>query len=378
MKTTFATALAFGVSLSPAFAQELTVLTAGDQNMVDYVNEYLGPLFEAEHPGVTVRAVGTGPGDAGSQKILERFEAQAGANAAVWDTDVAVVHEKFAGPMVTAGYLAAYRDAISTGSLVTRANADMALGAEVKGYVMPMFNSQTALAYNPAMVETPPQSYDALKAWAAEHPGQFGYNGIKGGASGVSFVMGWIYAYGEGDAAKLMNGPFEEAETGKWDKAFDELAAFTKNATLTAGNAGTLDMLAQGEIAIGPVWVDMFYSWKANGQLPEDFRLVLPEPGMPGQPMHYVIPEKAPNADLARAFVELATSPKVQAEGIVERFNWYPGIDAGHVQAELPAETWDKLFTDVTPDQLAARGKPFPIAPYNTAILEAYERHLAQ
>ncbi|MEH6774285.1 MAG: extracellular solute-binding protein [Cereibacter changlensis] len=378
MKTTFATALAFGVSLSPAFAQELTVLTAGDQNMVDYVNEYLGPLFEAEHPGVTVRAVGTGPGDAGSQKILERFEAQAGANAEVWDTDVAVVHEKFAGPMVTAGYLAAYRDAISTGSLVTRANADMALGAEVKGYVMPMFNSQTALAYNPAMVETPPQSYDALKAWAAEHPGQFGYNGIKGGASGVSFVMGWIYAYGEGDAAKLMNGPYEEAETGKWDKAFDELAAFTQNATLTAGNAGTLDMLAQGEIAIGPVWVDMFYSWKANGQLPEDFRLVLPEPGMPGQPMHYVIPEKAPNAGLARAFVELATSPKVQAEGIVERFNWYPGIDAGHVQAELPAETWDKLFTDVTPDQLAARGKPFPIAPYNTAILEAYERHLAQ
>ena len=378
MKTPLVAAIALGLGLGPAFADDLTVLTAGDQNMVDYINEYLGPLFESQNPGVTVRAVGTGPGDAGSQKILERFDAQQAANAAKWDADVAVVHEKFVGPMVERGYLAKYRDEISTGKLVTRSNADMALGTEVKGYVMPMFNSQTAIAYNPALVPNPPRSYAELRDWAAQHPGMFGYNGIKGGASGVSFVMGWVYAFGEGDADKLMNGPFDEAETRKWDAAFDSLGAFTGNATLTPGNAGTLDMLARGEIAMGPVWVDMFYSWKANGQLPEDMKLVLPSPGMPGQPMHYVIPQKAPNADLARKFVELATSPEVQAEGIVERFNWYPGIDATHVQAALAPETWAKLFTDVTPEELARNGKPFPIAPYNDAILEAYERHMAQ
>ena len=44
----------------------LNLVTAGDQNMVDYVKDYLGPMFEKDHPGVTVRAVGTGPGDAGS------------------------------------------------------------------------------------------------------------------------------------------------------------------------------------------------------------------------------------------------------------------------------------------------------------------------
>ncbi|WP_349760128.1 extracellular solute-binding protein [Rhodovulum sp.] len=156
------------------------------------------------------------------------------------------------------------------------------------------------------------------------------------------------------------------------------MAAFTKTATLTAGNAGTLDMLARGEIAIGPVWVDMFYSWQANGQLPPEFRLVLAAPGMPGQPMHYVIPARAPHGDLARAFIELATSPEVQAESIVKRFNWYPGIDTRHVEAALPPETRARLFTDVAPEDLAIRGKPFPIAPYNNAILEAHERHLAQ
>ncbi|GGA87537.1 hypothetical protein GCM10011491_14050 [Brucella endophytica] len=374
MKSLLQATLALSLAASPAGAAELTIMTAGDQNMVDYVNNYLGPLFEKQNPGNTVRVVGTGPGDAGSQKIVERFQAQKQAAAKVWDTDVAVAHEKFVGPMVEGGDLEAYRDRISTGKLVTRANADKALGADVRGYVMPMFNSQTAIAYNPALVPNPPKSYAGLAEWAKANPKQFGYNGIKGGASGVSFVMGWIYAFGDGDANKLMNGPFEEAETKKWDKAFAGLKEFTQNATLTPGNAGTLDLLSRGEIAMGPVWVDMFYSWQANGQLPPEFKLFLPAPGMPGQPMHYVIPANAPNKELAEKFVELATSPKVQAEGIVKRFNWYPGIDAQHVKAELDDATWNKLFVDITPDDLARNGKPFPIAPYNKAILEAYER----
>ncbi|PWV95374.1 extracellular solute-binding protein [Hoeflea marina] len=367
--------VALALTTSPVLAEELTVLTAGDQNMVDYVNEYLGPLFESQNPGTTVRAVGTGPGDAGSQKILERFDAQAQANVGTWDADVAVVHEKFAGPMVEKGYLDAYRGDIENGKLATGANSKMALGTNVDGYVMPMFSSQTALAYNPALVPTPPRSYEELATWAKENPKQFGYNGIKGGASGVSFVMGWIYAFA-GDADKLMNGPFEEAETAKWSDAFASLKDFTTNATLTPGNAGTLDMLSRGEISMGPVWVDMFYSWKADGKLPPEMKLVLPAPGMPGQPMHYVIPEKSGHKDLAEKFVNLATSPEVQAEGIVKRFNWYPGIDAQLVQSKLDAATWDKLFTDISPEDLAKNGKSFPIAPYNTAILEAYERQV--
>ncbi|MGV6872267.1 ABC transporter substrate-binding protein [Pseudochelatococcus sp. B33] len=374
MKRMSYAALAVVLAALPVRAEELTVATAGDQNMVDYINQYLGPLFEKTYPGNTVRAIGTGPGDAGSQKLLERFDAQAAANSATWDVDVAVVHEKFAGPMVEKGYLDKYRDAISTGKLVTRDNAKNALGADVDGYVMPMFNSQTAIAYNPALVSNPPKSYDELAEWAKANPKQFGYNGIKGGASGVSFVMGWVYAFGDGDAQNLQAGPFKEDETQKWDGAFKSLADFTQNATLTPGNAGTLDLLSRGEIAMGPVWVDMFYSWQANGQLPPDLKLVLPAPGMPGQPMHYVIPEKTAHKDLARKFIELATSPEVQAEGIVKRFNWYPGIDADHVKAKLDEATWNQLFVDITPEDLATKGKPFPLAEYNTAILEAYER----
>jgi ABC-type uncharacterized transport system YnjBCD substrate-binding protein len=360
----------------PAAAQQkttLNVVTAGDQNMVDYVTDYLAPLFEKSHPDVSVRAVGTGPGDAGSQKIYEKLEAQKAGSA--WDIDVAVIHQKAAADMVGKGLLANYVGQVPTGKLVTTPAAKTALGVDVAGYVMPMFNSQTAIAYNTAMVKTPPSTYAELVDWVKANPQKFGYNGIKGGMSGVAFIVGWIYAYG-GDAKQLMQGPYDPAAKQSWAPALKALAAFNKDVVLTPGNAGTLDMLSRGEIAMGPVWVDMFYDWQADGKIPPSIRLKLIGPGMPGQPMYYVVPAKAANAKLAEEFVALATSPKVQADGIVKRFNWYPGIDATAVKAQLDPATWNKLFVDVSPQDLASKAEPFPIVPYFNDILESYERQV--
>lgn len=368
------TAAAFAVT--PATAQTINVATAGDQNMVDYVKDYLGPLFEKANPGAKVVAVGTGPGDAGSQKIYEKLSAQQKAGADKWDFDVIVVHQKMAGQLVGEKLLAAYKDKIATGKLVSRDTAKNALGADVSGFVMPMFHSQTAIAYNPDLVKDVPNSYAELVEWVKKHPKQFGYNGIKGGMSGVAFVTGWVYAFG-GDAGRLMQGPYDAATKAAWDKALADLKGFNENVVITPGNAGTLDMLNRGEIAMGPVWVDMFYTWLADGKLPPNMKLKLVAPGMPGQPMYYAIPAKAAHAELAEKFVAMATSPEVQAEGIVKRFNWYPGIDAKHLEGKLDQAAWNKLFSDISPEDLSAKGKPFPIGQYFNDILEAYERKVA-
>ena len=374
-----AVALAAGLVAGPAAAQDTTlnVATAGSQNMVDYVKDYLGPMFEGKDSSVRVRAVGTGPGDAGSQKIYEKLSAQMKAGKDAWDIDVAVVHQKMAGQLVKDGLLDDYRFTISTGELVTAADADNALGTDVRGYVIPMFHSQTALAYNPALVSDPPKTYGELVDWVKANPKKFGYNGIKRGMSGVSFVVGWVYDQ-TGEADKLTKGPYDAGVKGTWGDALAKLKDFNQNVSFTSGNAGTLDMLNRGEIAMGPVWVDMFYTWLADGKLPPNMKLQLIGPGMPGQPMYYVIPAKAANKDAARKFVELATSPKVQAEGIVKKFNWYPGIDASHLKGHLAAADWDKLFADVTPEDLASKGKSFPIKPYFDDILEAYEAQVAK
>src|SRR3982075_2445423 len=329
-------------------AQTLNVVTAGDQNMVDYVNNYLAPKFEKMNPGVKVRAVGTGPGDSGSQKIYEKLSAQQKANVAEWDVDVAVVHQRGAATMVGEKLLMSYRNDVSACKLVTRDTAKNALGANVDGYVLPMFHSQIAFAYNPELIKTPPKSYAELAEWVKKNPKQFGYNGVKGGMSGVGFVMGWVNANaGLGD--KLEKGPYSAGDKVVIDKALGGLKDFNQYVVMTPGNAGTLDMLNRGEIAIGPVWVDMFYTWQADGKLPPSMKLKLAAPGMPGQPMYYAVPEKAAQRKLAEEFIALATSPQAQADGIVKKFNWYPGIDAKNLEGKLDKAAWDKLFTDITP-----------------------------
>ena len=60
-----------------------------------------------------------------------------------------------------------------------------------------------AIAYNPAVVPNPPKTYEELAKWVAENPGQFGYNGIKGGMSGVGFVMGSVTSYARAKAESL-------------------------------------------------------------------------------------------------------------------------------------------------------------------------------
>ena len=367
-------ALGFAAAAAPAAAETtLNVVTAGDQNMVDYVNNYLGPKFEAMNPGVKVRAVGTGPGDSGSQKIFEKLEAQQKAGSATWDIDVAVVHQRGAATMVNDKLLMPYRNDIAAGKLVSRDTAKNALGANVDGYVLPMFHSQIAFAYNPDVVKAPPKTFNDLSAWVKKNPKQFGYNGVKGGMSGVGFVMGWVAAEsGMGD--KLEKGPYDPAMKATIDKSLASLKDFNQYVVMTPGNAGTLDMLNRGEIAMGPVWVDMFYTWMADGKMNPKVKLELPSPGLPGQPMYYVIPAKAANAALAKKFIDFAESPEVQADGIVKQFNWYPGIDPQYVQSKMPPAAWNKLFTDITPADLAKNGRPFPLSQYFTDIVEGYER----
>ena len=372
-----ATALAVAGTIHvQAGAQTLNVVSAGDQNMVDYVNNYLGPKFEAMNPGVKVRAVGTGPGDSGSQKIYEKLSAQQKANVADWDVDVAVVHQRGAATMVGDKLLMPYRNDIAAGKLVSRDTAKNALGANVDGYVLPMFHSQIAFAYNPELLKSPPKSFAELNDWVKKNPKQFGYNGVKGGMSGVGFVMGWVEANaGPGMADKLEKGPYDAGQKVAINKALGGLKDFNQYVVMTPGNAGTLDMLNRGEIAMGPVWVDMFYTWQADGRLSPKMKLSLPSPGLPGQPMYYVIPAKAAHLGAGQEVHRLRGKP----EGSGRRHRQEIQLVSGHRPEVRAGEDGQRELEQalhrhlaVGPDEL------WPAIPvvrkYFTDIVEGYER----
>src|SRR3712207_1359324 len=140
-KGLLAAGLAAFLMTGAAGAQTLNVATAGDQNMVDYIKDYLGPLFEKSHPGVKVVAVGTGPGDGGSQKVYEKLDAQKKAGAPS-DFDCVVIHQRGAGTRVKDDLVKRYRDTLPTGKRVTRDTARKARGKDGSGEGMTMFHSQ--------------------------------------------------------------------------------------------------------------------------------------------------------------------------------------------------------------------------------------------
>lgn len=367
--------LVFGISsFSFAKTTDLRMMVAGDQNMVDFFQYEIAPLFEKENPGIKVSVIGTGPGPAGSRQIIQQLEIEKNSGKKEWNIDLAVVHEIGAVWALQKGLLLKYATPdMEAKKMAIRKTDEWALGANVDGYVIPMFHSQTAIAYNPKYVKEPPKSYAKIVEWAKAHKGKFGYNGVKHGASGISFTAGWLY-WKSKYADKLMYGPYDKKYESDWEGIFKELKEFNKYVTMTSGNAGTLDMLNRGEIWTGPVWVDMFYTWVNDGRLDPNLRIFIPAPGMPGQPMHYVIAKKAKHAALAKKFIDFVSSPKIQAKYIVEKFNWYPGIGDKFVIPYLPKKVLESLYKDVKQEDLLKYGKPFPLTQYFEDMLEAYEK----
>lgn len=354
---------------------KLIYMTAGDSNMLALGQNVIGPQFSAENPDISVMTIHTGPGNAGSQRIYEKILAESESGKESWDVDVAMVHQIFLKWAMEKDLLMSYTKELDSWQYVTSPFAKSSLGVDVEGYVMPMFHSQTALAYNPEYVKNPPKTFEELEKWVKANPGKFGYNGIKGGMSGVSFTVAWVYWWKSGEYEKYaVTGPFEQSEVDSWEGAFKDLEEFNKNVTFTSGNVGTLDALNRGEIWMGPVWVDMFFTFMNEGKLDPNTRMILPDPGMPGQPMYFVIPKKAANPEAAKKFVDFVSSPKIQASKIVQRFNWYPGIDGSHLEGSIPDDVFKKIYGDVTPADLQKKGLAFPMADYFDAMLESYEK----
>ena len=158
------------------------------------------------------------------------------------------------------------------------------------------------------------------------------------------------------------------------DKALAGLKEFNQYVVMTPGNAGTLDMLNRGEIAMGPVWVDMFYTWQADGRMSPKMKLALPSPGLPGQPMYYVIPAKAAHAQLAKKFIELRKAPKCRPTASSSNST---GIRAS-IRSTCSRSSTRRRGTSSSPtsrrSDLSKYGRPFPLSPYFKDIVEGYER----
>ena len=353
-------------------ATKLNVAIGADVNVVEVHKTLLVPGFKTQVPDAEVTVVGTGTGEPASRAIYTKLKAQADAGRKPWDLDVALVSMAVASQMVREGLLYRYVPQMKNAALVKGAEVKEAFGVNVDGYVVPMFHNQIAIAYNPAKVASPPKSFDDLAAWVRANPGKFAYNGIKGGVSGVGFTMGWVY-WKTGLYKPLTQGPFDKSREGAIREAVTALRDFNRNAIITNGNAGTLDALNRGEASMGAVWIDQLVAWKNEGRMDASITPVLPAPGLPIYPLYLVVPREAAAREAAVRYIDYIATPDVQAKAIVERFGWYPGVDADRVLPLISAKSRELLFKGVSADDLAKYSRQMPIKEYHDLITLAYE-----
>jgi ABC-type uncharacterized transport system YnjBCD substrate-binding protein len=343
---------------------------AGDPNMLEFFQNQVGRAFTEKYPDMKINVVGTGPGDDGSRTIYTKWKAQLDAGQNSWDIDVGCVNESIMAEMIRDKVIVPYVPGISNAGYVNTSASEYALGTPVKGYVVPLFKSQIVLAYNPAKVPNPPGDITELETWIKANPNRFGYNGVTGGMSGVGFTAGWLYAKTNAYQNIAVTGPYNQASTASWPDIIKTLKDLP--VVITQGNAGTLDMLNRGEIDIGPVWVDMLLLWKSEGRMNPAVRMLLPEPGLPGQPMYMVIGTNAANQEAAKLFCDFIADPQIQAKHVVDAYGWYPGVDSVEVFKYCSSESQQKLFTEVTADELAKKGLALPLSDYMQEMQRVY------
>ena len=219
-------------------AQTLNVVTAGDQNMVDYVNNYLAPKFEAMNPGVKVRAVGTGPGDVGlAEDLRKALRATEGGIRRVG-------HRRRRRASARRGDDGQRKAADAVSQRHRRRQAGLARHARRTRWAP----TSTATCCRCSTARSRSRTTrissrhrrsrsPSLHEWVKKNPKQFGYNGVKGGMSGVGFVMGWVNANG-GLGDKLEKGPYDPAQKAAIDKSLASLKDFNQYVVMTPGNAG--------------------------------------------------------------------------------------------------------------------------------------------
>ncbi len=202
----------------------LNLAVAGDTNMVEFF-QAISKDFESKNPNVSISVTGTGPGDPGSQAIFTKLNAESQAGSSEWDIDVAVVHQSIMGDLIKNNLIDKYVENLANKKYVTGQSAENALGTNVKDYVVPMFQSQIAIAYRPE-VKNVPNNFDELVKWIKSNPNKFGYNGVKNGMSGVGFTAAWIY-WKTGDYSELAKGPYSKELEKKVDTTNKRIKSFT-------------------------------------------------------------------------------------------------------------------------------------------------------
>jgi putative spermidine/putrescine transport system substrate-binding protein len=331
-----ATALAIPSVLRAQTARELIIITY--PGALSQPHRWLGDQLEAKHPGLKVRLV---PSD--SQDVVAQIKA--GQGFSPYDAMPNDEPPHLIG--IAENYLTHRNDA----ALPNLKAVYPSLLAKSQGFGVPATYSLVGLAYNTALVKTPPESWADL--WKPEFKGKVG---IARTSSNLGLATLAI-------AAKTFGGSESDLEIG-WTKLkeFDAKAARSP--------AGLTQMLEREEIAIAPLWNNNTASAASKG-LPIAF--VKPKPAPIGIISFFSGIARTRSPELVDEWLNGIISPEYQARAAAAPYYFGPTVQGVTVPADAAP------YTPSTPEEvLTLQTIAWPkIVPVRGQLVERFDRTFA-
>jgi len=219
-------------------------------------------------------------------------------------------------------------------SKIPNASRVSAKSANAAEYCQPYRGTTVVLAYNSKNVTEVPTTTEELYQWIKDHPGRFGYNTPGTGGAGDAFVRTTVYNYIDDEEAMTSDDPKWEEQ---WDEGFAKLAELHPYMYQSGGkvvyankNQGALDLLAQGEIDMCPMWADMLLSQRAAGTVPEYIKMATIEPSFTGSVQSMMIPNFGSNVEGAYVFINYMLTDDAQ-ELLVKEMAAIPLVDVSNM-----------------------------------------------
>lgn len=187
-------------------------------------------------------------------------------------------------------------------------------GVPVKGFVAPIYRNQTAFLYDPARVPNPPQTWDDLQAFIKNNPGQLAFSDPTKGGTGEAFVTAAI--------ANVLKDPHRydgdtdvvPSKVTDWSKVWDWFNSIKDNVVITNSNSDAAERLNQGEVSLVVAWDDDTTVALKKGTLSKNFKVYIPEFGLPGGGDTLGVVANSPHKAAAVAWIAFLTSPEIQKQ----------------------------------------------------------------
>src|SRR5579885_2618282 len=179
------------------------------------------------------------------------------------------------------------------------------------------------------------ETLDDLLAWIKANPGKFTYCDPNTGGSGQAFMVAVVYKFAP--MAQYTGGaPYDPAKEAAWDPAWQMLKslepAMYNNGFHPNGNVAVLQLLAQQNVYIAPVWSDMGTDYLKRGLLPKTVKLEQITPPLFGGDSTVTAPAGSTHLEGTFTLLNWLLTSEAQ-QMVITAVSGYPGVDWKYMPA---------------------------------------------